>query len=273
MVLVVDERAVADDGELAEAGRQLRGHDALDELVVAAPVGDQVGDGDHLEPVLGAVALEVGHAGHRPVVVHDLADHAGRREAGEPGEVDRRLGLAGALEHPAGLGLEREHVAGLHEVARGGAGVDRHGDGARAVGGGDAGGDAVARLDRDRERRLEGRLVLGRHQVEAELVAAVGRERQADQPAALAGHEVDRLGRGELGGDREVALVLAVLVVADDDHPPGADVLDRLLDGGERRAHRGHQLLDVLGDHVDLQVDRGARRGAHRASCARASRG
>ena len=67
--------------------------------------------------------------------------------------------------------------------------------------------------------RFEGRLVLRRHQVEPELVAALGRQRQADQAAPLLGHEVDRLGRGELRGQREVALVLAVLVVAHDDHP------------------------------------------------------
>ena len=95
------------------------------------------------------------------------------------------------------------------------------------------GGDALARLDRDGERGLEGRLVLRRHQVEAQLVAAVGRERQADQAAPVLGHEVDRLGRGELGREREVALVLAILGVADHDHPAVADVLDRLLDGAE----------------------------------------
>ena len=184
-----------------------------------APVGDQVGDRDHLQPVALAVRDQVGHARHRAVVVHDLADHAGRGQAGEPREVDRRLGLAGALEHAAGLGLEREDVAGLDEVARPRGGVDRDLDRARAVGGGDAGGDALAGLDRDGERRLERRLVLGRHQVEPELVAALGRQRQADQPAAVLGHEVDRLGRDELGRHREVALVLAVLVVADDDHP------------------------------------------------------
>jgi hypothetical protein len=33
------------------------------------------------------------------------------------GEIDRRLGLARALEHAAGLGLQREDVAGLDEVA------------------------------------------------------------------------------------------------------------------------------------------------------------
>ena len=129
------------------------------------------------------------------------------------------------------------------------------------------------RLDRDGERRLERRLVLGRHEVEAELVAAVGRQREADEPAAVLGHEVDRLRRRELGGHREVALVLAVLVVADDDHPPGADVLDRVLDGRERARAHSHQLLDVLGQHVDLQVDGGARLAPSRAWCARASRG
>ena len=84
-------------------------------------------------------------------------------------------------------------MAGLHEVPRPALGVDRDLDRVRAVVRGDAGRDAVARLDRDRERRFERRLVLGRHQVEAELVAALGRQRQADQPAPLLGHEVDRL--------------------------------------------------------------------------------
>ena len=89
-------------------------------------------------PCCSAVRDEVGDAGHRPVLVHDLADHAGRIEAGEAGEVDGRLGLAGALEHAAGLGLQREDVAGLDQVARRGLGVDRDLDRAGAVGGGDA---------------------------------------------------------------------------------------------------------------------------------------
>ena len=112
--------------------------------------------------------------------------------------------------------------------------IDRHLDRPGAVGGRDAGGDALASLDRDGEGGLEGRLVLGRHQVEAELLAALVGQREADQAAAVRRHEVDRLGRRELRRHRQVALVLAVLVVADDDHPAAADVLDRLLDGGER---------------------------------------
>jgi hypothetical protein len=233
VVLLVDHRAEADHGEIAELGGQLRLGHALDELVVPAPVRDQVGDRDHLQPVARAVALEVRNARHRAVVVHHLADDAARVEPGEPREVDGRLGLPGALQHAAGLGLEREDVAGLHEVLRPGRRVDRHLDGAGAVVRGDAGADPLACLDGDGERGLEGRLVLGRHQVEAELVAAVGRQGEADQPATVGRHEVDRLGRGELCRQREVALVLAVLGVADDDHASGADVLERLLDRAE----------------------------------------
>ena len=65
------------------------------------------------------------------------------------------------------------------------------------------------------------------------------RERQADQPAPVGRHEVDGLGRGELRRHDEVALVLAVLGVEDHDHPAGADLLDRLGDGGEVRGLAG----------------------------------
>ncbi len=119
---------------------------------------------------------------------------------------------------PPGLALSGKMCPGWTRSRGSRRRVDRHLDRARAVVRGDAGGHALARLDRHRERGLERRLVLGGHQVEAELVAALGRERQADQPAPLLRHEVDRLGRGELGGHREVALVLAVLGVADHDH-------------------------------------------------------
>ncbi len=49
-----------------------------------------------LRPWRWAKVMEVVATGHRAVVVHDLADHAGRGEAGEPRQVDRRLGVAGS---------------------------------------------------------------------------------------------------------------------------------------------------------------------------------
>ena len=59
---------------------------------------------------------ELRAAGHRAVVVHDLAQDAARREAGKPGQVDRSLGLAAALEHAARAGPQGEDMAGPDEI-------------------------------------------------------------------------------------------------------------------------------------------------------------
>jgi hypothetical protein len=130
-------------------------------------------------------------------------------------------------------------VARLDQILRLGVRVDRDLDRPGPVGGGDPRGHALARLDGDGEGGLERCLVLGRHQVEAELLAALVGQCETDQAPAVGRHEVDGFGGRELRGEREIALVLAVLVIADDHHPPAADVLDRLLDGGEGRLLRG----------------------------------
>ena len=189
------------------------------------------------------VAREVGDARHGAVVVHDLADHAGRTQPGEHGQVDRRLGLAGALEHAAAPRAQREDVARPQQVVGTGARIDRGQDGGGAVGRRDPGRDLAARLDRHRERGAERRGVVLHHEREPQLVAALLGQGEADEAAAVARHEVDGVGRDLLRRDREVALVLAVLVVDDDHEPALAERLDRILDAGEgglrRHAGRG----------------------------------
>ena len=111
-----------------------------------------------------------------------------------------------------------------------------------------------ARLDRDRERRPEVGRVLLDHRRQLELVAALLGQREADQAAALARHEVDRLGRDLLGREDEVALVLPVLVVHDDDEPPGAQLLDRLARSSRTAfrefVHPAHFRTPFTGLHV-----------------------
>ena len=109
--------------------------------------------------------------------------------------------------------------------------MDRRGAVARR----DAGGDPEAPLCVDAHREGGGQLLgvaLG-HLRKAQLVAPLAGEREADEPAPVQGHEVDHLGRGELGRTDEVALVLAVLVVGHDDDLAVPQVVDRLLDGAE----------------------------------------
>jgi len=57
------------------------------------------------------------HACHGAVVVHDLADHAGRLEPGQSRQVHRTLGLAGANQYTARFGPEREDMAGADQVS------------------------------------------------------------------------------------------------------------------------------------------------------------
>ncbi len=112
-------------------------------------------------------------------------------------------------------------------------GVDGDGDGARAIAGRDAGRHTVARLDRDGEGGFVAGAVLGAHQVEAELVDPFLAQREADQAAAMGRHEVDRGRRRHLRGDDEIALILAVLVVDEDEHAAVAGLVDDLLGRGE----------------------------------------
>ena len=68
---------------------------------------------------------------------------------------------------------------------------------------------------RDGERGAHGRRVLGDHHADLQLVQPLAGHRHADEAAPVRGHEVDRLRRRLVGGHDQVALVLAVLVVDD----------------------------------------------------------
>ena len=65
--------------------------------------------------------------------------------------------------------------------------------------------------------------------------------READQAASVLGHEVDRLGRYLLCSKGEVAFVLAVFIVHDDDHAACTDFLNgvRNVREWQLRAHCG----------------------------------
>ena len=131
---VVVDAGVADGAELAVPGRDAGLGDALDVLLVLAPPLDQVGDGDQREVVLVGEDPQLVGLRHRALVLlaDDLADRARGLQAGQPGQVDGGLGVAGAAQHPAVLGAQRDHVAGPGEVVgdAGRVGEQPHGGGA-----------------------------------------------------------------------------------------------------------------------------------------------
>src|SRR5207237_172573 len=70
--------------------------------------------------------------------------------------------------------------------------------------------------------------------------------RHAHQAAAVLGEEVDLVGRDELGAEHQVALVLAILVVDQDDDAAGADLRDDLGNRADGSGFAAHQPILLL---------------------------
>ena len=147
-------------------------------------------------------------------------------EPGEPRDVDRGFGMAGADQDAAGPRDQRKDMARGNDRFGIVGGIDRHRDGARAVGGADPGRNPLLGLDRHREGGLVAAAVGPRHRLEPELVGAVLAEREADEAAPVARHEIDRVRGRHLGRNDEVALILAALVVDEDEHAAVARLVD-----------------------------------------------
>jgi hypothetical protein len=184
---------------------------------------------------------------HGAVVVHDLADHRRRVQSRLAGDIHRCLGMAGSDQRAAFPSQQRKHVAGRGDIVASRVGVDRHGDGLGAIGGGDTGGNALPRFDRHGERRLVPGAVLLAHQRQAKLFHPVLGQGEADQAARVPRHEVDRVRRRELRGDHEIAFVFTVLVIYQDEHAAVAGFLDQFLG-------RGQILGQFRGDELLVQV-------------------
>ena len=144
-------------------------------------------------------------------------------QPGQPGQVDGGLGVAGALEHAAGAGAQREDVAGPAQVARPGARGAQHPDGVRAVGGADAGAHALARVHGHGEGGALAVLVHRGHRRQLEPVGPLVAHRDAHDAAGVADGEGEQLLGGVLGREDQVALVLPVLVVHDEDRTAGRE--------------------------------------------------
>ena len=240
----------ADEAELAVLGGQTGFRHELHEGIMFHAVGDKGLDAADLQAVPLAEREEVREAAHLAVVAHDLADHADRRKAREPGEVAAGLGVSGAAQHPAGPRDEREDVAGAAEVGRFRRVVHQGGDGGGAVEGADAGGVAHV-IHADGEGRAVRVGAAAHHGRQVQCAGAVRREGHADQAASLARHEVHPLGRRRGGGHQEVALVLAVLVVYQNHGPPGAQFRQQLGDGGQ-----GHTVTSCSGVQSRIRISR-----------------
>ena len=237
VLLAVEQRLVGVAGEVAPLGGDAGLGDAADELLVLAAVADEVGDRDH---AAGRARRRSARARARGPCRSSCRRRS--RTAARPGRArpcGTRSMVASVwparLSTPPSRAIEREDVAGAGQVAGPGGRVDERLDRWRSgrrprcrwwCRGGSR------RVTRNAVRWLS--VFCATISGEVELAGPLGGDRRADVARGVVEEERDRLGRGELGRHDEVALVLAVLVVDDDDDLAPADGGDGVFDLGER---------------------------------------
>ena len=125
-------------------------------------------------------------------------------------------------------------MAGADEIGAPGIVVGQRADRRGALLGRDAGRRAVPVIDRDREGGAVDRVVVGDHRREVQPARGLAGDRRADDAAGMADDERHLLGRGVDGGDDQVALVLAVVIVGDDDDLAAGEGVDGFANAGLR---------------------------------------
>ena len=95
----------------------------------------------------------------------------------------------------------------------------------------------MAHVDRDGEGGTERGVVFRHHGIEMQVARLLDAERRADDARRVADDEGHLLRRAERGGDEQVALVLAVVVVGHDDDLALGEGLDRRIDFGVGVGH------------------------------------
>ena len=226
----IDGRAVGHEAEEAEPRREFDFDLSPHQLLVEPAIRDQVGNRHQFQVELVREASELRQPRHRPVVIEDLAEHARGVEPRKAAQIHGGFGMSGPLQHAALLRLEREDVPRPGQVGWRRARIDEQPDGLRTIVGGNAGCDPRRRVDGDGERGAQRRRIASDHRVEPQFLKALAGRRQADQPATVLAEEVDGGGIDLLRGHDEIALVLAVLVIDDDDDFPLPECSDGVLD-------------------------------------------
>src|SRR4029434_941578 len=100
--------------------------------------------------------------------------------------------------------------------------------------GGDARADAATGVDGNCEGGAEIRRVVGHLRRQVELVTTFFCKWETNQTTGMTGHEIDDLGSDLLGCADEIAFILSIFVVNDNDHPSVADLCDGFLDSRNR---------------------------------------
>lgn len=193
--------------------------DHTGQLRLLPTVLDQFVDGRDDESMPVGELEQVVPAGHLAIVPDYLADDRRRIKTRNPAEVDRSLSVARSPQYALGICRKQVQVPRPDKVGGFRCFIEHRRDCFGAIESRDSGCHAAAAIHGHGEggRKLgcsSGWLSEHRN---AELGQTTGLHGQTNHTPALSHHEIDDLRSGKLGGDDQVALVLPVRAIDDDD--------------------------------------------------------
>jgi hypothetical protein len=212
----VERRHIGVAGQRADLALDLEFADAFDQLFARLPVRDQIGDGNLREFVPLCEICHPRPAHHRAVVVHQFRQHADRRQASKTTKIDAGLGMSGAHQHAAVLGDQGKDVTGPDEIRSAAVAIGQRPNRVGSLLRRNSSGQTVAHVHRDRESGPKRGVIGGYHRVETKPARLVAGQRRTDDPRRVAYDERHFLGRAKRGGHEQIALVLAIVVIGDD---------------------------------------------------------
>jgi len=232
--LRINHGRVGDEIELAKLRRQLDDLLPSNQSFALPSITDQVLDGVHSQAVLLAEFTQLGHTRHVAVRAAHFADDGRLLQSRETCQIDASLGVARPNEDSPFSSFEAGDVAlSANQVVGSAARIDGDLDRARSIEGRRTGCYACSSIDVRRKWRGRGVDVVARQGFQMKPLTDARAHREANQATSVSHHEVDGFGRDFLGRNDQITLILSMLVVHQDDHPPRLEISDGFLDGRE----------------------------------------
>ena len=228
VALAVERTLIRLDAEVTVAAREVDVGNLLDEALRALAVLDERLNRDDVESVFFRKFFQLGRAHHVPVVRHDLTAKPRGIESCQACEIRCRLRVARAPQHAALDRTQREYMTRTAEGRWPRFRIEQELDRLAAFESRDA-RIRIVGVDGNRERRLVIVRVVHDHLPDIQLIEPLAVDRRADQPLRVLRHEIDILRLDRRCRNDEIALVLTIFIVHDDNHSAVLDILDCLL--------------------------------------------
>ena len=169
--------------------------------------------------------------------MQNFNQHRRRFEPRQRGQIAARFGMPGPRQYAAGLRGKWKNMPWLRQVER--LRIRFHCDlnRARAIVRRNTRSDALRCFNRNSEVGVVLRGVVAHHWSQAKLACALLGQGETDQAACFAHHKVDVFRPHHRSGHDQIAFVLAIFVVEDHHHAPGANVVENFRNAIERHIY------------------------------------